>query len=242
MLEHKWPEQEFPVRSGAGRAMARDELEVLAAIRKVGGREDTVVCVEPFHAVRAVAAVAVLLPEPGVCAPEPEHGVLRYAEGKIVCVHLERDQRDVRVEEKVHVGVRDAEGPGRSTSLQGDARGSDVAAPISADAGLTAAPGRLLSRGGSVQEALCVRQERDELPVVPLLERARILAELVDDFGPRTVGHGVEQLPVALNRTRTDGHELYRPQRNLAEMADHRVAGHGICAVETVRGAEIARP
>ncbi len=74
----------------------------------------------------------------------------------------------------------------------------------------------------AVQEALHVGQERRELVVVAFLELGRIVRELVEDLAPRIVGTGLfEQLPVPLDLHRSpDGHQLQRPEDDLAELAD----------------------
>ena len=143
---------------------------------------------EPLDAAHAVHALALLRPSPpdrrgrsGTACPAP-----RSSE-QVVGEDLDVQQHDVDVEEEVQVDVRDRQ---RDRRVARSARRSRTAATSwrrNTRIGESAAPAACGSRRSrlAVEESLHVRQERDELVVVALLELGRVAAELVDHLAPR---------------------------------------------------------
>ena len=113
------------------------------------------------------------------------------------------------------------QGQGRIARLPGEPCSGHVFAPKHAH-GRGAALG-LFARAPAfaVEKSLHVRQERDELVVVPLLELVRVAGELVQHLVPRVaLALLLEHFPVLLNlRAFPDRHELQRPEQDLPKVS-----------------------
>ncbi len=202
-------------------------LSVVLLLLVVGYGEHGAGGVEPFDAPRAVAALARARPPRGVRAAEAKHHVLRALERNVVRPELDRENRDVGVQEEVQRDFVDVEDE-RDAVVEGDANAKHVLASKHAQAALAGAARGLLAGHRAIDEALHVRQERHELLVIALADLARFDVELVALLAPRIAGAGLlERLPVALHRDAgLDRHQLERPQHDLAEMTDrgHRAS------------------
>ncbi len=112
---------------------------------------------DPFHQVRTVAALPVALPVRGVGPAEAKQGVLGAIERNVVGVHLEREDRDVRVEEKIDADVLDVVELRRLARIEDDAHTRHIVTAEHADTALRRRIRRFLPRGGAVEETLHVR-------------------------------------------------------------------------------------
>ena len=135
---------------------------------------------------------AIRFPVGRIRPAEAEQDVLRGREVLVAAEDLDHGNHDIEVVEEVQIDVGDAEVDGRAVALERDPHALHVAAPEDADRRLAGrrppAIGDALAF--AVEHALHVRQEVDELGVVPLLEGARIARELVHDLVPGLSGTG----------------------------------------------------
>jgi hypothetical protein len=221
IVGHERMQKKAPVRRITRRAVLADEREVAVALLVIGLGERLAGRRQPFDTLQAMAAGAVVVPVRRVRAAEPVHRVLRELQRHVVAKDLDDEEYDIEIVEKAQVGVRDAE---RDRSLRDTGKrhphGGDVAAAEYADRRFGRAAAAALRI--TVEEPAHVRQEGDELAVVPLLEPGGTAAELVAHLAPRIVVTGArEHLPVLLDlRALADRRELQRPQHDLPEVPD----------------------
>src|SRR6185312_16908112 len=99
--------------------------------------------------------------------------------------------------------------------------GRDVGAPVDPQRCVAVAEVAHRPRGIAVQKALHMRQEADELPIVPFLERVALDTELVIDQSPVPGAEAGEHVLSAFaSAPGRRGDELDGPQYDLAEMAN----------------------
>src|SRR5690349_8563632 len=120
----------------------------------------------------------VRFPVRGITAAQPEQRVLRLRQRQIVPKHLDDENRHVDVIEEIQIHMRHAEGHGDGMGAgECDPYLGDIAATKYTNAGLLldvpVAPFSF-----SVEEALDVGEECDELAVMPFLKLMRVAREL----------------------------------------------------------------
>jgi hypothetical protein len=229
VVKHQRLQQKLPMRGDAGRAVLAGEGEKLLAVLVVRDRENLVLARQPFDAARAVACPAVLLPVGRIGAPQLEHRLLRDLERQVVGMDLERERRDVDVEEEIEVDVGDVEDDRRAAGGERHAHLGDVVPADDPDRTFAIAAPHRAAETLAVEEALHRRQEGDELGVMSLLEFRRIAGEFVLHLAPRMGRRGGRDVrPVVLDLLAVVGRqEIDRPQQDLAEMPDPQSAGSG---------------
>ena len=149
------------------------ERQILFALLVVGPGQDLALGRQPLDQPRAVAAAAIRLPIGGVGTTEAEQGFLRDAKLDVVRRHLERQDRNVDVEEEIEVDMDDLELDRRSALIKRQAYARDIAAPHDPDRALAIASPHGTTEALAVEEALDRRKERDELVVMPFLKLGR---------------------------------------------------------------------
>lgn len=109
VVRHQGPQQELPVRGGAGGAVPAHEGEVFLPLLVIRHREHPPVRGEPLHPWQAMARVPIAVPEVRVAPPEAEQHILGAFQGKVLTVDLQHQEDDVEVVEEVEVGVSNVE-------------------------------------------------------------------------------------------------------------------------------------
>ena len=222
VVEKERTKQKRPMRRDARRTVPAYERKILFALCEIRSGEDLTVVVQPLDPMRAVHALALIVPREGVGAAGPVERVLDVMQRKPVGEELHVQQHDVDVVEEVEIDVRDIVRAWYIARCRGESDPRNIIAakhphrranrldPLSAAAPL------------SVQEALYIGQKGDKLAVVPLFEEAVFPREFVHDLVPRVVRPALlEQLPVFLDlRAAPERDELQGPQENLAKMAN----------------------
>src|SRR5262245_4553971 len=109
VMEHQRRKQIFPMRGHRRSAMLTHERQILFALLIVRPGEGLALGRQPLDQPRAMAAAAILLPIGRIGATEAEQRFLRDAKLDVISRHLERQDRNVDIEEEIEVDMDDLE-------------------------------------------------------------------------------------------------------------------------------------
>ena len=232
VLQHAAPEvgrherlqQVLPVQRQRCLLDLPHQRDVLLAIAEIRGGDEATLGIEELYLVRAMGRLAGVLPRGRIGPAEAVHRLHRVGQRQVARDDLEGEERDVHVVEKDEPHALHREIQRRRALPKDHARPGDVVTAKDVQA-----RGRFcVGLAESVQEALHIGQEIDELAIAQLA-RIVIDQQVILHRLPRP-GILRQRFPRMREAARAaQPPQLQRPQQHVAELADDLVfrGGHG---------------